>query len=85
MTDLGTHGGDESYAQAVNEAAQMVGWSQTAEGDEHAVLWQDEAMTDLGTQGGFRSAAAAINDAGQIVGQTSTAAGERRAVLWSPS
>ncbi len=50
--DLGTLGGDESLAAAVNKAKVVVGGAMTAGGAWHAFLWQDGAMTDLGTLGG---------------------------------
>jgi uncharacterized membrane protein len=46
ITDLGTLGFKESWAVAINEHGQMIGWSATGEGDDdchfqpaHAVLW----------------------------------------------
>jgi probable HAF family extracellular repeat protein len=38
-TDLGTLGGAESDASAINEHNQIVGVSNTAKGTRHAVLW----------------------------------------------
>ena len=40
MTDLGTLGGKSSFAVAVNRSGQVVGQSDTGNGDTHAVLWQ---------------------------------------------
>ena len=69
MTDLGTLGGPESNATAINEQGQVIGWSDTTRGGvEHAFLWQHGTMTDLGTLGGPESDALAINEQGQIVG-----------------
>jgi len=55
--DLGTLGGDESVAAAMNAAEQVVGGAETAAGQWHAFLWQDDAMADLGTLGGDNSEA----------------------------
>ena len=70
MTDLGTLGGTNSYAIAINDRGQVVGYSGTDRGmTGHAFLYSDGAMTDLGTLGGaVGSWASAINDRGQVVG-----------------
>ena len=52
MTDLGTLGGTYSWAFDINDRGQVVGYSGTAAGDQHAFLYGDGAMTDLGTLGG---------------------------------
>ena len=80
--DLGTLGGEESTAIAINDRGQVVGASQTSSGDHHAFLWQDGVMTDLGTLGGSESYAFDINESGQVVGESETASGNRRATLW---
>ena len=39
-TDLGTlPGGSKSYASAINNKGQIVGWATTKNGQKHAVLW----------------------------------------------
>lgn len=88
-SDLGTLGGTESYAYAVNDQGQVVGESSLAgDTDYHAFRWDspDNPMTDLQTLGGTYSAAYAINNAGQIVGEASlpdeTAS---HAFLWDPN
>ena len=85
MRDLGTLGGDISYARAINAHGQVAGVSATAAGETHAFLWDGHMMRDLGTLGGTVSEAIAINDAGQAVGRATTPAGVTRAVLWTPS
>ena len=82
ITDLGTLGGPESQAHAINEQGQIVGWSDTAAGELHAFLWQRDTMTDLGTLGGTMAAASDINDQGQIVGGSTTATRNWHAFLW---
>src|SRR5215213_12042906 len=39
ITDLGTLGGRDSYAYGINDHGQVVGYSSTASGRDHAVLW----------------------------------------------
>jgi probable HAF family extracellular repeat protein len=83
-TNLGSLGGNSSYAYGINNLGVIVGSSSIA-GDTatHATLWNGGSVTDLGTLGGFQdSIAFGINDAGQVVGR-STASGVFRATLWS--
>jgi probable HAF family extracellular repeat protein len=69
-------------ARAVNDAGEVVGWSEAANGAIHAVLWTKAATRDLGTLGGANSCALGINASGQVVGWAETATGERHAVRW---
>jgi probable HAF family extracellular repeat protein len=71
MRDLGTLGGTDSSAYAINDADQVVGSALIAAPASHAFLWEAGAMRDLGTLGGNNSSAWAINNAGQIIGQAS--------------
>lgn len=68
LQDLGTLGGAESAARAINDLGQVVGWAETADGVRHAFRWERGAgMVDLGTLGG-ESEALGLNNNGQIVG-----------------
>jgi len=83
LTDIGSLGGSETHAWAVNARGQVVGAATTAAGAEHAILWQDGVLTDLGTLPGLESTAIAINDAGLVVGRVSDHLGnDSEAVLW---
>jgi probable HAF family extracellular repeat protein len=57
-------------AKAINASGQVVGWSYTASGEEHAFLYDStNGMKDLGTvSGGRNSWASDLNDFDQIVG-----------------
>lgn len=74
--DLGTLGGAQSAALAINNRGEAVGHSEIVPGDyaTHAFLWRDDVMTDLGvlSEGRYRegSFATAINDQGRVVGQS---------------
>ena len=82
IKDLGTLGGTVSGAQAINDAGQIVGYSETSTSTSHATLWDGDTITDLGTLGGLNSTAFSINDIGRIVGVASTADNAAVATLW---
>ena len=75
LTDLGTLGGAESAAYALNAAGQVVGdadstpWTGSLEG-RHAFLWSRGQLQDLGTLDQRHSAARAVNKHGQVAGWT---------------
>jgi len=84
MIDIGTLGGDHSWARAINDLGQVVGSSNTASGETHAFLWtEQDGLIDLGTLGGTSSSAQFINNLGQVVGSSKTASGETHAFLWT--
>lgn len=47
MIDLGTLDGKSSNASAINDSGEVVGNSETANGDSHAFLYSHDGMTDL--------------------------------------
>jgi probable HAF family extracellular repeat protein len=78
--DLGTLGGSESQAYAINDLNQVVGLSFLASGERHAFLYKNGVMKDLG---GVGSWALGINDTGEIVGQTQDSSNAATAFLYT--
>ena len=75
ITDIGTLGGSNSYAQGINDFGQVVGYSNTGSGNSRAFLWgRSSGMENLGTfnDSSLHSYAYGINNSGQIVGQSYT-------------
>ncbi|MGC2238631.1 MAG: Ig-like domain-containing protein [Pyrinomonadaceae bacterium] len=83
VSNLGTLGGTESAASAVNNNGQVVGYSFNASQKRRAFLYSNGQMTDLGTLGGLESEARDINDSGVIVGQAKNAAAKNRAFVYN--
>jgi probable HAF family extracellular repeat protein len=85
MTDLGTLGGANSIAYAINNSGTVVGQTDLANKDTHAFFWtMPGGMQDLGTLGGSESVAFGINELGQIVGESYPANGAGpHAFLWT--
>ena len=65
VVDLGTLGGESSYALALNDRGQVVGSSQVADGSWHGFVWRAGTMTDLGA---LRPSG--INNKGDMIGTT---------------
>jgi probable HAF family extracellular repeat protein len=73
MKDLGTFGGDNSQAYAVNDSGQLTGYSDTPGGQSakaHAFIYANGKMTDIGktVTGLPNSFGYAINGLGHIAG-----------------
>jgi probable HAF family extracellular repeat protein len=69
---LGTLGGTNSYAMAINDAGAIVGSAQIASGYVRATKWNGTSIQNLGTLGGVSSSAYGINDLGNVVGTSLT-------------
>ncbi len=65
VTELPTLGGVGGTANAINDSGVIVGYSQTADNQGHATLWQNGIATDLGNGNAW-----AINNNGVILGST---------------
>jgi len=80
MTELGTLL-EESSADAINDAGEIVGASVSPTGTI-ATRWRSGVMEALPALGGSDSGAVSINNAGKIVGSATDAGGAWHAVLW---
>ena len=74
FTELGTLGGNVSWATGINNAGDVIGWSGVLKGDYtdqdpefHAFVYANGTMRDLG-RAGDSSSAWSINDRGQVAG-----------------
>ena len=87
LQDLGTLGGSNSIATAVNDHGTVVGYSETTEGPQHAFLWTaDTGMQDLGVPGnGFYdiSNARSINNRGEVSGVIANMSGGLATFYWN--
>lgn len=85
-TDLGTLGGTDSKAYALNEARTVVGFSLDASNPPHfhAVAWQGGQIIDLGVLAGGHSVANDVNNEGTIVGFSYLADDEMVATIFEP-
>lgn len=86
IEDLGTLGGEESQAVAINGRGEVVGWSLTAAGAIHAFAWGNGRMRDLPPvgMGVDVSEAVAVTDTGVVVGNIHPNLNEpdQQAVVW---
>jgi probable HAF family extracellular repeat protein len=80
--EIGSLGGSDSTANAINNQGVVTGGALTAGNAWHAFRY-DEAlgMRDLGTLGGRSSVGTAINESGHIVGYADTAEGDYHAFV----
>lgn len=78
IADLGTLGGDESLAGAINNRGQIIGVASNDVPDRYSIfgwatqtrafVWKTGSMQDLGTLGGTDASPSFINQSGQIAG-----------------
>jgi len=66
--DLGTLGGSESDGAGINNAGEITGVADAANGTANAFLYRDGGMHNLGSVLGIDSVGYAINASGQIIG-----------------
>lgn len=68
VTPLGTLGGGSSFPTGINATGQVVGGSETVDGNIHGFLYSSGIMHDFGTFGGTMSMATGVNASGQVSG-----------------
>lgn len=82
LVDIGTLGGSETLAMAINANGEVAGGSRVADGRMHAFIWQAGTMRDIGPEGAEFSQAVDINASGQVVGQSLNQDGAWHAFVW---
>lgn len=87
--NLGNLGGSVGHASALNNSNQVVGWSQTASGVQHAFLWVNGQMQDLNlmippTSGIKLIDAVGIDASGRIAAYGTDASGQMDEFLLTP-
>jgi probable HAF family extracellular repeat protein len=83
VIDLGTFGGNYSYAHAINDAGTIVGFSETSSGVARATRWSGSTSVDLDPLSEAGGSAADINNLGQIIINRSAGSGTSQPVLLS--
>jgi probable HAF family extracellular repeat protein len=85
VRDIGTLGGAEAYAPALNDAGQVAGYSTNPSGNYHAFRWSvTGGMVDLGTlYAAPASKGLDINRQGQVVGYSDPTLAPVQAFIWS--
>lgn len=87
ITKLGTLCGHDStsmasYAYAINNNGQVVGYSHVTSSKLRAFLWENGTMSNLGTLENRHSYAYDINDKGMVVGASYVTSYKMHAFLW---
>jgi len=84
LQDIGSFGGGFTTPFAINDAGQIVGFSETDAHEFHAFIWDDtNGIQDIGTiPGGFDSFALDINELGHVIGYSTTSVHFPKAFVW---
>jgi len=88
VIDLGTLGGRFSAAYGINDAGQVAGLAQLADGTFDAFVWSPATGTmqplGFGPTTSGNVSAQGIDDTGRVVGYGPAGASYRRALVWDP-
>jgi probable HAF family extracellular repeat protein len=87
---LGSLGGTNGVANALNNSNQVVGWSQTTSGAQHAFLYSNGTMQDLNLlippiSGITLTSAVGIDGSGRIVAYGTDSSGQTQEFLLTPA
>jgi probable HAF family extracellular repeat protein len=82
VSTLPTLGGKSSLYLGLNNKGEIVGTSQTVQGQSRPCLWKEEMPVQLETLGGEYGEAFAINDQGLIIGEAQNAQKQMHPCLW---
>jgi probable HAF family extracellular repeat protein len=90
IKSLGTLGGASAFATALNNSNEVVGWSKTASGAQHAFLYANGTMQDLNllipaASGITLVSAVGIDAAGDIVAYGTNASGQMNEYYLTPA
>ena len=70
MRDLGTLGGEMSWAHSIDDQGRIIGWAENRRGQVRPCVWlPGKKVLDIGTLGGRHGFAFACNVSGQVVGE----------------
>jgi probable HAF family extracellular repeat protein len=84
LVDLGTLGGRNSGAVAINASGQVAGTAETTDQEDRAFSWTEASgMLPIGTFGGNLSSATAVSASGEVVGGAAAGINEGYAFTWT--
>jgi probable HAF family extracellular repeat protein len=81
--DIGTLGGYESFARALNDWSHAIGYTRDTQDHHVGYLWTPSGgMIDIGNLGGYYCDPEDIDNFDRIVGVSANASGDHRPFLW---